>query len=127
MSRPNRRSPTKSGKPTLSPSMPPAAPSSPTAMADAISSLCLKAKPDHATEIRRLFAENPSPSFALIDNIGGGLPWPTLRTCLQAESARDILFALLVPTPKQTEALKTSEGWVPEAQGAAGKVAWASS
>ena len=64
-------------------------------------SLCLKAKPDHATEIRRLFEQDPSPSFALIDNVGGGLQWPTLRTLLQAESARDILFALLVPSPKQ--------------------------
>ena len=79
-------------------------------------SLCLKAKPDHATEIRRLFEQDPSPSFALIDNIGGGLQWPTLRTLLQAESARDILFALLVPSPKQTEALQANEAWVNEAR-----------
>src|SRR5271165_6143571 len=83
---------------------------------DGYESICLKAKPDNATEIRRLFAENPSPSFALIDNVGGGLSWPTLRTCLNAESAREILFALLAPNPKQTEALKTSEGWTPEAK-----------
>jgi len=79
-------------------------------------SLCLKAKPDHATEIRRLFEQNPSPSFALIDNLGGGLQWPTLRTLLQAESARDILFALLVPSPKQKEALQANEAWVGEAR-----------
>ena len=83
---------------------------------DGYESLCLKAKPDNATEIRRLFAENPSPSFALIDNIGGGLYWPTLRTCLQAESAREILLALLVPSPKQMEALKANEAWAPEAR-----------
>ena len=83
---------------------------------DGYESLCLKAKPDHATEIRQLFAANPSPSFTLIDNIGGGLSWPTLRTCLQAESAREIILALLVPTPKQAEELKKSEGWVPEAK-----------
>ncbi len=76
--------------------------------------LCLKAKPDHATEFRRLFEQNPSPSFALIDNVGGGLQWPTLRTLLQAESARDILFALLVPSPKQREALHANEAWVGE-------------
>jgi hypothetical protein len=81
---------------------------------DGYESLCLKAKPDNATEIRRLFAENPSPPFALIDNVGGGLSWPTLRTCLQAESAREILLALLAPTEKQTDALKASEGWAPE-------------
>ena len=81
---------------------------------DAYESICLKAKLDYATEIRRLFAENPSPSFALIDNVGGGLSWPTLRTCLKAESTREILLALLAPSPKQMEALKTSEGWAPE-------------
>jgi hypothetical protein len=79
-------------------------------------SLCLKAKPDHATEIRRLFEQDSSPSFALIDNVGGGLQWPTLRTLLQAESARDILFALLVPSPKHKEALQADDSWVSEAR-----------
>lgn len=79
-------------------------------------SLCLKAKPDHATEIRSLFERDPSPSFALIDNVGGGLQWPTLRTLLQAESAHDILFALLVPSPKHKEALQANEAWVGEAR-----------
>jgi hypothetical protein len=83
---------------------------------DGYESLCLKAKPDNATEIRRLFAEDPSPPFALIDNVGGGLSWPTLRTCLRAESAREILLALLAPTEKQVDALKASEGWAPEAK-----------
>ena len=83
---------------------------------DGYESLCLKAKPDNATEIRRLFAENPSPSFALIDNIGGGLSWPTLRTCLKAESAREIILALLAPSAKQAEALKANEGWPAEAK-----------
>jgi hypothetical protein len=83
---------------------------------DGYESVCLKAKPDNATEIRRLFAENPSPSFALIDNVGGGLSWPTLRTCLNADSAREIILALLVPTPKQVDALKASEGWMLEAK-----------
>jgi hypothetical protein len=79
-------------------------------------SLCLKAKSDHATEIRRLFAENPNPPFQLIDNIGGGLKWPTLRTLLSVESARDILLALMVPTEKQKDALKADDSWVMEAK-----------
>lgn len=83
---------------------------------DSYESICLKAKPDHATEIRRLFAENASPPFALIDNVGGGLSWPMLRTCLKVESSREIILALLAPTPEQTEALKTNEGWAPEAK-----------
>ncbi|MGO4287961.1 hypothetical protein, partial [Bosea sp. TAB14] len=83
---------------------------------DGYESLCLKAKPDNATEIRQLFAENSSPPFALIDNVGGGLSWPTLRTCLQAESAREILLALLAPSEQQADALNASEGWAPEAK-----------
>lgn len=83
---------------------------------DAYESLCLKAKPDHATEIRKLFADNVLPSFDLIDNVGGGLSWPVLRTCLGAESAREILLALLAPTTKQLESLNTQDGWVQEAK-----------
>ncbi|KAA0676970.1 PglZ domain-containing protein [Roseomonas genomospecies 6] len=79
-------------------------------------SLCLRAKPDHAAEIRRLFDQDPSPAFELIDNVGGGLKWPTLRTLLGVESTRDILFALLVPTPAQGEALKGNDAWVTEAR-----------
>ncbi|KSV61617.1 hypothetical protein N182_13650 [Sinorhizobium sp. GL2] len=83
---------------------------------DTFESICLKAKPDHAAEIRRLFTENSAPTFALIDNVGGGLSWPTLRTCLDAESAREIILALLVPNPQQVGKLKEIEGWVPEAK-----------
>ncbi|GFH62756.1 MAG: alkaline phosphatase [Candidatus Desulfovibrio kirbyi] len=78
-------------------------------------SLCLKAKPDFATEIRRVFTENPNPSFAVIDAVGGGKNWPTLRAALGVESARDILIALLAPN-KQKEALKGQTGWVSEAK-----------
>lgn len=79
-------------------------------------SLCLRAKPDHATEIRRLFSETQSPSFAVIDAIGGGQNWPVLRTTLNAESARDILIALLTATDQHAKALKSQEGWLQEAR-----------
>jgi hypothetical protein len=39
-----------------------------------------------------------------------------LRTCLNVESAREIILALLAPTQKQTEALKANDGWAPEAK-----------
>ena len=74
-------------------------------------SLCLKAQPDHATAIRQIFAQDPNPSFAVIDAVGGGLGWPNLRALLGVESARDILFALLVPSDAQLRALKGQEGW----------------
>lgn len=81
---------------------------------DAYRDLCLKAKADYATEIRRIFAETPDPPFAVIDAVGGGMGWPTLRALLRVESARDILFAMLVPTERQSAALKSSGGWAAE-------------
>jgi len=48
-------------------------------------SLCLRAKPDHATEVRRVFASTPAgPAFSVIDAIGGGASWPSIA--LRAES-----------------------------------------
>lgn len=79
-------------------------------------SLCLRAKPDQATAIRRIFAQDPNPSFAVIDAVGGNVGWPNLRTLLGTESAREILIALLAPTDAQREALKHSESWPPEAR-----------
>lgn len=81
---------------------------------DSFESMCLKAKPDHATAIRVLFEQGSPPSFAVIDAIGGGLGWPNLRTLLGVESARDILFALLAPSTTQLTALKESDRWVTE-------------
>ena len=80
-------------------------------------SLCLRARPDHATEIRQVFAGSPAgPTFAVIDAIGGGVSWPQLRATLRVESGREILAALLAPSPSQTEALKRQEGWAQEAR-----------
>jgi len=79
-------------------------------------SLCLKAKPDHATQVRSVFDQDPNPSFAVIDAIGGGLNWPNLRALIKVESTRDILFALLVPGDLQQSTLKESDTWVAEAK-----------
>ncbi|HMN22269.1 MAG TPA: PglZ domain-containing protein [Ottowia sp.] len=80
-------------------------------------SLCLRARPDHATEIRRVFGASPDgPAFAVIDAIGGGVNWPQLRATLGVESPREILVALLAPSRSQTEALKGQEGWAQEAR-----------
>ncbi len=79
-------------------------------------SLCLRAKADRATEIRRIFSNDPNPPFAVIDAVDGGAGWPTLQALLQAESAQDILFALLVPSEQQKAALKGQEAWVAEAK-----------
>jgi len=83
---------------------------------DEFRSICLRAKPDYATDIRRIFDENPTPSFAVIDAVGGGGGWPNLQAALGVESGREILAALLAPTDRQQEKLKASEGWVSEAK-----------
>ncbi|HZK55559.1 MAG TPA: PglZ domain-containing protein [Desulfosporosinus sp.] len=79
-------------------------------------SICLRARPDCGTQIRQVFSENPSPTFAVIDAVGGGQGWPALQSLLKVESARDILLALLVPSKEQQNALKEQEGWVAEAK-----------
>lgn len=80
-------------------------------------SLCLRAKPDHSTEIRKVFAEtSDGPSFSVIDAIGSGSSWPQLRATLKMESSREILTALLVPTDMQARTLKEQEGWSKEAR-----------
>ena len=81
---------------------------------DSYEQICLRAKPDHATGIRKVFAENSSPSFAVIDAIDVGSNWPSLRALLKVESANDILLALLSPSSLQERALKGSDTWVQE-------------
>jgi hypothetical protein len=41
--------------------------------------ICLRAKPDYASEIRKLFDDNRSPSFEMVDAIGAGSNWPQLQ------------------------------------------------
>ncbi|TCU21803.1 PglZ domain-containing protein [Rhizobium azibense] len=80
-------------------------------------SLCLRARPDHITEIRKAFAAMPAgPAFAVIDAIGGGASWPHLRAALGVESGREILAALLVPNDRQSVALKSADAWTDEAR-----------
>lgn len=80
-------------------------------------SLCLRAKPDHATEVRRVFTSSPNgPAFSVVDAIGGGGSWPQLRAALKVESGREILAALLAPSATKAESLKSTDGWVEEAR-----------
>ena len=83
---------------------------------DEFMNICLRARPDHATEIRRIFSEDPNPGFQVIDAIGSGTGWPNLQVLLGVESASDILFALLNPSETQKEGLKGQDSWVSEAR-----------
>lgn len=83
---------------------------------DQFQQICLRAKPEFSAEIREIFAQDPNPSFAVIDNIGGGHSYPQLQELLGAESARALLHALLNPTPAQQAKLNGSKAWVGEAR-----------
>tara|TARA_R110002124_G_scaffold70305_3_gene188835 strand:+ start:11614 stop:14163 length:2550 start_codon:yes stop_codon:yes gene_type:complete len=83
---------------------------------DSYMDLCLQAKPDHTTDIRKAFALDSNPSFAIINNIGDGQSWPNLQAQLGVESAKGIIFALLAPSAIQQAALKESKAWVGEAK-----------
>ena len=78
--------------------------------------ICLKAKPDQATEIRALFEKNCHPSFDVINAMGGGVNWPTLQAALGAEGAVNILFKLMVATDEVQTKLAAQESWLSEAQ-----------
>jgi len=83
---------------------------------DEYKSLCLKAKPEYVSQIQRVFDNDPNPSFAVIDAIGGGKGWPTLQALLRAESAKNILLALLAPDKWQKQALESQTSWISEAK-----------
>ena len=78
--------------------------------------LCIKAKPDQATEIRELFDQNENPSFDIINAIGGGVNWPTLQAALGAEGAANLLFKFMVAGKDAQTKLSAEASWVTEAQ-----------
>jgi hypothetical protein len=82
---------------------------------DDYASICRKAKPDHVSEINRLFAEG-APSFEMVDALDQGGAWPKLKTLLGANSAKEILLGILSPKLEQEEALKNNPSWVSEAK-----------
>ncbi|WP_058119136.1 PglZ domain-containing protein [Photobacterium kishitanii] len=78
--------------------------------------ICIQAKPDQATEIRELFAQNSNPSFDVINAIGGGVSWPTLQAALGAEGATNLLFKFMVADSSVQERLAGESSWVTEIQ-----------
>ena len=78
--------------------------------------ICLKAKPDQATEIRALFEKNSQPSFDVINAMGSGANWPTLQAALSAEGAVNLLFKLMVASPEVQSKLAAQDSWLSEAQ-----------
>jgi hypothetical protein len=82
---------------------------------DEFAEICRQAKPDHVSEINRMFEEGV-PSFEMIDALEAGGSWPKLRTLLCVDSAKEILIGLLSPNPAQADALKIDATWHEEAR-----------
>lgn len=80
---------------------------------DTYQALCRKAKPDFHHQVDQLFAAG-IPDFDTVDAIDGGSNWPKLRSLLKAESAAEILLALLSPAEGQRKALEEDEAWPAE-------------
>lgn len=76
--------------------------------------LCRQAAPDLSPRIDALF-ESETPDFETVNHLlAGGANWPQLKRRLKAESAAEILTAVLSPTPEQETALVADAAWVPE-------------
>ena len=82
---------------------------------DDYASLCRRAKPDHALELEKLFADG-EPTFDTVDALDTGGSWPKLKTLLRARSAREILVGLLAPNKEQEAALRDDSTWASEAE-----------
>lgn len=82
---------------------------------DEYADICRQAKRDHVSEINRIF-EGGEPTFEMIDALEEGGSWPKLKTLLGVGSPKEILIALLSPSPSQAEALKGDATWSPEAR-----------
>ncbi len=80
---------------------------------DEYQALCKKAFPDHVGQIDELFRAG-APDFATIDALEAGATWPKLKTLLKADSAREIIIAILSPSETQGGALKKDSSWHPE-------------
>lgn len=81
---------------------------------DDYASICRRAKPDHVSEINRLFEEG-EPSFDMIDALDQGGSWPKLKTLLGVTSAKEIVLGVMSPKTHQEDALKNDPSWVAEA------------
>lgn len=77
---------------------------------DSYQALCRRAKVDFQHQVDQLFAAGV-PDFDTVDAIDSGANWPKLRSLLKAESAAEILVALLSPTDAQRQALEADDAW----------------
>lgn len=82
---------------------------------DEYAEICRRAKPDHVSEINRMF-DSGEPTFEMVDALEEGGSWPKLKTLLNVGSPKEIIVAILSPTPSQASVLKTDASWHEEAR-----------
>ena len=89
----------------------------PAGAGDSYKALCLRARPENAVGIQRLFEGQEAPSFALINALGGSTQFVQLQAALglTQPDTRAIFEGLLCPTPEQAERLRNLS-WLPEAK-----------
>lgn len=89
----------------------------PAGAGDSYKALCLRARPENAVGIQRLFEGQVAPSFALINALGGGTQFVQLQAALGLShpDTRAIFEGLLCPTTEQAERLRNLS-WLPEAK-----------
>jgi hypothetical protein len=77
---------------------------------DEYAEICRRAKPDHVSEINRMF-DSGEPTFEMVDALEESGSWPKLKTLLSVSSPKEILLGLLSPTASQADSLKTDPTW----------------
>jgi hypothetical protein len=82
---------------------------------DEFAEICRHAKPEHVTEVNKLF-QGGEPTLDMIDALADGGSWPKLKTLLGATSPKEILLGILSPKATQAEALKGDASWGSEAR-----------
>jgi hypothetical protein len=80
---------------------------------DRYESLCKGCYMDKEQQIDELFLLE-TPDFDTIDALGGGNTWAKLQTLTGGKSEREIILALLAPSPKQEEVIKKDKTWLKE-------------
>jgi hypothetical protein len=73
---------------------------------DEFQQICLRAKPEFSAEIRAIFVRDSNPSFAVIDNIGGGHSYRSCRIC-STLNQRAICY-----TPCSAHRPRNKPGWM---------------
>jgi hypothetical protein len=80
---------------------------------DKFDSLCKACFKDKEHQISELFSQG-IPDFNTIDALGGGNTWAKLQSLTGGKSEKEILLAIMVPTPAQQALFNKDKTWIKE-------------